>query len=294
MIDRDLRCHQEHRRDDVRAASMFGLDYVEVSEDQLTLYVYFLGKAPKKVEKANLRIQGGRRIRDIQVTDLRMRRQTDPTLDDFMEVTVNKPGDFSTYTLSLLELEGFDSRYDQVTFTFKASCPSDLDCKTPHVCPPPQRTQPEINYLAKDYASFRQLILDRLALIMPDWQETHVPDLGITLVELLAYVGDYLSYYQDAVATEAYLGTARQRISVRRHVKLVDYAMHEGCNARAWVTIATDTDLSFDPNAIYWITGYPGVPNRRILTPDRPGAGTAIQLRGVRSALAGNRNHLNL
>ena len=164
-------------------------------------------------------------------------------------------------------MEGFDPRYDEVKFTFKASCPSDLDCKTPRVCPPPQRTQPEINFLAKDYTSFRQLILDRLALIMPDWKETHVPDLGITLVELLAYVGDYLSYYQDAVATEAYLGTARQRISVRRHVKLVDYAMHEGCNARAWITIATDTDEPFDPKQIYFITAYAGVPARRILTP---------------------------
>ena len=71
---------------------------------------------------------------------------------------------------------------------------------------------------------------------MPDWTERHVPDLGITLVELLAYVGDYLSYYQDAVATEAYLDTARRRISVRRHVRLVDYRMHDGCNARAWVS----------------------------------------------------------
>ena len=127
----------------------------------------------------------------------------------------------------------------EVSFTFKAGCPSDLDCKQQTVCPPPVRTEPEINYLAKDYPSFRQLILDRLALTMPDWQETHVPDLGITLVELLAYVGDYLSYYQDAVATEAYLDTARERISVRRHARLVDYPMHEGCNARAWVTIAT-------------------------------------------------------
>ena len=88
--------------------------------------------------------------------------------------------------------------------------------------------------------SFRQLILDRLALIMPNWQETHVPDLGIALVEILAYTGDYLSYYQDAVATEAYLGTARQRITVRRHARLVDYALHEGCNSRAWVTVQTD------------------------------------------------------
>ena len=72
---------------------------------------------------------------------------------------------------------------------------------------------------------------------MPDWRERHVPDLGIALVELLAYVGDHLSYYQDAVATEAYLDTARQRISVRRHARLVDYPMHEGCNARAWVFV---------------------------------------------------------
>jgi hypothetical protein len=41
----------------------------------------------------------------------------------------------------------------------------------------------------------------------------------IALVELLAYVGDQLSYYQDAVANEAYLETARQRISVKRHTR---------------------------------------------------------------------------
>ena len=95
---------------------------------------------------------------------------------------------------------------------------------------------------------------------MPDWQERHVPDLGVTLVELLAYVGDYLSYYQDAVATEAYLDTARRRISVRRHARLVDYRMHEGNNARAWITVCTKTDL--DPikaSNIYFITGFPDI-----------------------------------
>ena len=80
-------------------------------------------------------------------------------------------------------------------------------------------------------------MLDRLALLAPDWPERNPADLGIALVELLAYVGDYLSYQQDAVATEAYLGTARRRVSVRRHARLVDYAMHDGCNARAWVQV---------------------------------------------------------
>ena len=54
-------------------------------------------------------------------------------------------------------------------------------------------------------------MLDRLALLVPDWRERSPADLGVTLVELLAYVGDHLSYHQDAVATEAYLRTARRR-----------------------------------------------------------------------------------
>jgi hypothetical protein len=266
MTDLPLSCRQNQRRDAVRAATLFGLDYAEVSDNQLTVYVYFLGKAPQKMEKANIQLEGGRRIRDVKVINLTVHHQSDPTLDDFMEVLVSKPGDFSTYTLSVVGLAGFDARYGQVKFSFKAACPTGLDCKTQNTCPPPDRTQPHINYLAKDYASFRQLILDRLAFTMPQWQETHVPDLGITLVELLAYAGDYLSYHQDAVATEAYLGTARQRISVRRHARLVDYQMHDGCNARAWVTVSTDTDIQLDASMISFVTQFPSVPPRNILT----------------------------
>lgn len=279
MNDSNLSCREVQRREDVRAASLFGLDYVEVAdEQQLTLNVFFLGKAPQNIETANVVLTGGRRIRDVQIKTVRVHRQPDPTLDDYLEVRVNKAGDFSDYKISLLKtvngqptsdpMDGFDPRYSQICFSFKASCPTDLDCKQPCACPPPQRTQPDIDYLAKDYESFRELILDRLALTMPQWAETHTPDLGITLVELLAYAGDYLSYYQDAVATEAYLGTARQRISVRRHARLVDYLMHEGCNARAWLTIWSDSDQQLDPTQIYFCNQFPGAPgDRHILTP---------------------------
>ena len=59
----------------------------------------------------------------------------------------------------------------------------------------------------------------------------------VALVEVLAYVADHLSYRQDAIATEAYLHTARRRVSLRRHAKLVDYAMSDGCNARVWAAL---------------------------------------------------------
>jgi hypothetical protein len=265
MNQPDLICQNERRRRDLRRTDFNGLDYIEVGDDQRTLIVYFLQKAPEQIRRRNISIQGGRRVRDIQVIDLRLCRQVDPDRDDCMIVTVDKPGDFSTYRLCLVELDeqgrptdqplsGFDPRYACLEFSFKAGCPSDLDCKPQDVCPPEPLQEPEINYLAKDYASFRQLILDRLALIMPGWQERHVPDIGIALVEVLAYAADRLSYYQDAVATEAYLNTARQRISVHRHARLVDYPMHEGCNARAWLCVEVEDYLELDPDDTAFVT----------------------------------------
>lgn len=263
-------CHDDHlRREQVRARSGWnGLDYLEVI-DERTLIVYFLGKAPEQFEKQGtetayaygrrvrgyLRIEGGRRVRDIQVTEVELRRGERDDEDDRLIVRVDRSGDFSTYMLVLQGVENIDPRYTELEFTFKVDCPSDLDCLPLDDCPPPQLGEPDINYLAKDYASFRQLILDRLALIMPDWKERHAPDIGIALVEVLAYAGDYLSYYQDAVATEAYLDTARQRISVYRHARLVDHIMHQGCNARAWLCVEVDGKLTLDPNDVRFLTG---------------------------------------
>lgn len=243
-----------------------GIDYVEVDENQRVITVYFLNKAPLDIQPANVRITGGVRVRDINVDDIRLCRTDDPDRDDCMRVFVDKFGDFSPYTLKLVDapggrsgespLSGFDPRYAQIEFSFKANCPSDLDCLPKDECYNAPGPEPEISYLAKDYSSFRQLIFDRLALTMPGWNEKHVPDLGVAIVELLAYVGDYLSYYQDAVATEAYLDTARERISVRRHALLVDYRMHEGCNARTWVCVETSEDTVLEkPSDIYFITG---------------------------------------
>lgn len=257
MNESTLTCHDEQRRHDVRLNELNGIDYLEVDfEDPRRLTIFFLGKAPEELTERNTRISGGRRIRDIQVVYVETCQSGDPELDDCLKVTVDKVGDFSTYTLCVVDVEGFDPRYTCIDFNFRVDCPTDLDCLPDDDCPPVVYEQPEIDYLAKDYASFRHLILDRLALIMPEWQETHVPDIGIAMVELLAYTGDYLSYFQDAVATEAYLETARQRISVRRHARLVDYQMHEGCNARAWVCLTTNSDLTLDPENSYFITHY--------------------------------------
>ena len=194
------------------------LDDLTVGEDGRTLTVRFVGKAPARLAERHVRIEGGRRIRNLRVVDLEVHRHPDRR-SDTMTLRLDRQGDFSTYTLRMVRRDrddgpvrphpAFDPRLDRLEFQFRLDCPNPLDCRTPEVCPPPPLQPQAISYLAKDYASFRQLLLDRLAVVMPDWTERHAPDLGIMLVELLAYLGDELSYFQDAVAAEAYLDTAR-------------------------------------------------------------------------------------
>lgn len=253
-----LICESRGRRQAVCRARRNGIDSVEVPDvRQMTdLRVHLFHDAPADLTAANVLIDGGRRIRDIKV----LKAWRDPASPSSVRVIVDKAGDFSPYTLRLVAsrdgrptetpLETFEPRFASATFSFRTACPSDADCKDERTCPADVPAPPAISYLAKDYATFRQLMLDRLSLTMPDWRERHVPDIGIALVELLAYAADYLSYEQDAVATEAYLDTARERMSVRRHTRLIDYHLHEGCNARTWIAITTDSDLH-DPD-VQW------------------------------------------
>ena len=255
-------CCNDTRRHDVRAfRGRVGVDFVEVSDDQLSLHVYFLGKLPPEFSQdgpallRHLRIEGGTRVTDIGIVDVDPYTSSDEDIDDWLVVRLDRRGDHSRYRLRVLDVAQLDPMYDSAEFSFKVGCPSDLDCAPAPACVETPPAEPSIHYLAKDYASFRRLIMDRLALVAPDWDLHHVPDLGVTLVELLAYAGDYLSYYQDAVATEAYLHTARQRISVRRHARLIDYRLHEGCNARAWVAIETVQDVDLPAASLVFLSG---------------------------------------
>jgi hypothetical protein len=261
MTDDPLHC-LDGRRDLVRGAGLGGLDYVEVADDQKALTVHLIGPWPDEHAGQDLTrfvtIDGGRVIRQIEVLGAKA-DSPPPGSEGTLKVTLGNAGDFSTYTLRLARLDksgaasaepltGFDPRYSCVAFNFKVNCPADVDCGARHDCPAPPPAPPEIDYLAKDYASFRRVILDRLAIVLPRWTERHAADLGVAIAELLAYAGDRLSYLQDAVATEAYLGTARRRISIRRHLRLIDYRLHEGCNARAWVHVAVSRALTLRPD----------------------------------------------
>lgn len=246
-MDTQFVCKNENRREAVRNNPVWnGIDFLEVtSSDQKTLTVTFIHNLPGQTNPVpsaepelapeNIIIEGGVRIRNIKVESVSANNNE-------LTVTLDSAGDFSWYTLRIISSDinlnppaGFDPQLSHVDFSFKAACPNEFDCSADEILELEKFIEPKIDYLAKDYASFRRIILDRLSLIMPEWKEKNPADQQIMLIELFAYLGDQLSYYQDAVATEAYLGTARKRISVKRHARLLDYHMHDGCNSRTWI-----------------------------------------------------------
>jgi predicted phage baseplate assembly protein len=258
-----LTCADPRRRADARAHDLNGIDSITVSADQRTLSVILFGKAPPGLTPANFRIDGGL---PVTVTDVQPCPDSDPDLPDCLQLGVDRPGDFSCYRLSVVAADpsgrpgrdpydGFDVRCFYADFSFKQNCTSLVDCVPQCATAIEPPSGPVIDYLARDYASLRQALLGRLSLTMPAWTEQHLPDVGIALVELLAYAGDLLNYRLDAAGTEAYLGTARLRTSVRRHARLVDYRLHDGCAARAYVCLTVTGSMTMPANDFRFSAG---------------------------------------
>ena len=157
-------CKNQERRDLlIGHPTLNGIDFLEVRDytdsssikkPQCELVIHLINPLAVTLKKENIAIDGGIRIRHIKVID-------DPFLDltpakDKKELTVHvdRAGDFSTYTLrivdnvdSLKPPVGFDPILWEIDFSFKVECPSEFDCKKEEICPPLSYPEPEINYL---------------------------------------------------------------------------------------------------------------------------------------------------
>ncbi|TQF68272.1 hypothetical protein FK531_14285 [Rhodococcus spelaei] len=230
------------RLTDLIASTTFnGIDFVEIANPgQTRLVVHFLNQVPVQgtlTGTAPITIADGDTVPAVPVAPI---SPADWTVDDdgrpLLALATAYPGDFSTYTLTIASTV-LDRYFAAIAFTFKAGCPSTLDCATPAITCEIPGGGPVIDYLAKDFTSFRAGLLDYSARTYPDWVERDEPDLGVMLAELLAAVGDDLSYTQDRIAGEATLPTATQRRSVMRHARLVDYEPTPATSARVLLQV---------------------------------------------------------
>lgn len=225
-----------------------GIDFVAIADaTQTVLEVHFLNKAPALAGSVTAaRITGGEAIPMVAVPPP---AASDWSLDadgrPVLTLRVAAPGDFSSYTLAL-DCPLLDPYFAAATFSFKAGCPSDLDCEVrPSPCPLPDGDSPPIDTLAKDFQSFRRALLDFSTLRYPEWQERSEADFGVMFAEALASAADDLSYLQDRIAAEAFLETATERRSLVRLARLVDYEPRPATSARTTLrlTVAAGTPI---------------------------------------------------
>ena len=201
-----------------------GIDFVEVVAPR-KLHVHFLNKVAIADPKIAATIDGGDSVPIVPLKAINNAADWSTDADGRPLLTLNTltDGDFSFYTLTLAAPK-LDFILNTSRFSFKATCPSDFDCAPPpHVCPPDDTVPPPIDYLAKDFLSFREALTEFSSLRYPNWVERSEADFGMMMAEALSALGDELSYLQDRVAAEAALPTATQRRSLVSLARLVDY-----------------------------------------------------------------------
>lgn len=98
-----------------------------------------------------------------------------------------------------------------------------------------QANLPEIGYRIGDYLAFRHRLLQALPneVSLAAWQPGADGDLAVQMMEWWAYLADILTFYNERIANEDYLGTAILPASVNHLVQLLGYRPRPALGARA-------------------------------------------------------------
>lgn len=173
--------------------------------------------------------------------------------DKTVTLRVAPVGDYSTYKLRINTTEFdqakpvvIDPLFNEIEFKFRPGC-FNINCAPDWTPAAKPDDEPVIDYLAKDYDSFRHTMIAAMMQRVPNWQPSSEADLDQVLLELFSAAADELSDYQDRVMNEAYLSSARKRVSLARHARLMDYHIHQGNQASTWLALEVAPEFKSAP-----------------------------------------------
>jgi hypothetical protein len=184
--------------------------------------------------RGGTRLIGGANPGEVQVTQVLAGAAANT-----LRLQVAPVGDYSTYMLAIASPD-FDPVLSELPFKFRPGC-FNLNC-IPVGDNAPAPDEPAIDYLARDYDSFRHVLIAAMMQRVPGWQPTSEADLDQVLIDLIAAEGDELADFQDRVMNEAYLARARKRATLARQARLLDYHIHEGNQAGTWLVAQVAAD----------------------------------------------------
>ena len=91
---------------------------------------------------------------------------------------------------------------------------------------PDRKKQQYIDYAGTDFYTIREDLLDYIKAVYPqDYQNYSESDLGLMLIEVVAYMGAVMSLKGDMLANENYLRTVKSRENLKKLLELVGVDM---------------------------------------------------------------------
>jgi len=91
-----------------------------------------------------------------------------------------------------------------------------------------------INFAATDFETLRDSLIEYIRAVYPqEYQNFSESDLGVMLIELVAYMGAVMSMKADMLAHENYISTAKSRNNVRKLLELLGIKLKGPVSAAA-------------------------------------------------------------
>jgi len=137
-----------------------------------------------------------------------------------------------------------------------------------------------INYAATDFLSVRDSLIDYIKAVYPlEYENFSESDLGVMLIEIVAYMGSVFSLKADMLANENYLQTAKLRKNVKKLLELIGVRMKGPISAAANAKIT----WPWEPGGTAPYVPTPGTlhdiivpPHSRVITITSPEDGSQI------------------
>lgn len=166
----------------------------------------------------------------------------------------------------------------------ECDCRKGLDVRTPVlICNRPGLDK--LNYRIGTHAMFKQSMLARISgnrdcglqTTLSQLKTKENNDFSIALLDAWAVIADVLTFYQERIANESYLLTARERFSLLHMARLIGYELRPGVAASTYLAFTMGETKSFANLAV------PGLPesitlNTGIKVQSVPGSGESAQL----------------
>ena len=97
-----------------------------------------------------------------------------------------------------------------------------------------------INFAATDFETLRDSLIDYIRAVYPqEYQNFSESDLGVMLIELVAYMGAVMSLKADMLAHENYISTAKNRNNVKKLLELL------GIKLKGPISAAANASITF-------------------------------------------------